>query len=121
MTTAAQPGRIPQWTTADRLRKARDHAGLSQADLADAMGVSRNSVSSYETGVVQPRRIVLNAWALTTGVPLSWLMTGDDNGGCAMSDSNTQPADLESPHPLLDVHYTNGWFVTEWPTIPIAA
>ena len=84
MTTATEPGQIPQWTMADRLRKARDHARLSQLELAEAIGVSRNSVSSYETGAVQPRRIVLNAWSLTTGVPLGWIVNGempsDDDG-----------------------------------------
>lgn len=123
MTTATRndAGQVPQWSVQDRLRKAREHAGLTQLELAESIGVARNSVSNYESGATKPRQIVLNQWSLATGVPLSWLQLGDDNDGCAMSDSNTQPADLESPPTLLDAHYTNGWFVTEWPTIPIAA
>lgn len=79
MTTASDPmtGPIPVWTISDRLRKAREHAGLSQAELADAIGVSRNSISNYESGHTTPRVIVLNAWALTTGVPRSWLERGE--------------------------------------------
>jgi transcriptional regulator with XRE-family HTH domain len=67
---------IPAWTRADRLRKAREHAGMQQQELADRIGISRNSVGNYEAGRTAPRRIVLNAWALATGVPMSWLETG---------------------------------------------
>lgn len=67
---------IPEWTVADRLRKAREHAGMKQSELAEEIGVSRNSISNYESSVVAPRRIVLNAWSRATKVPLAWLMTG---------------------------------------------
>lgn len=69
-------GVIPQWTVADRLRKARIAAGLEQAELARDIDVSRNTVSNYESGHVTPRRIVLRAWSLRTGVPLEWIETG---------------------------------------------
>jgi transcriptional regulator with XRE-family HTH domain len=70
-------GIIPEWTPADRLRKAREQSGLEQADLARDLGVSRNTVGNYEGGRVSPRRPVLVAWALRTGVQLSWLVTGE--------------------------------------------
>lgn len=85
MTELSVPGIVPQWTMADRLRKARETAGLEQDALAKELGVSRNTVSSYERGKVAPRRPVLIAWALRTGVPLAWLMHGVDGG--------PQPAD----------------------------
>lgn len=69
--------RIPQWTIADRLRKAREHVGLDQAEFAQAIGVSRATVSNNERGIVHPRKIVLNAWALRTTVPIEWLETGN--------------------------------------------
>ena len=37
-------GVVPMWTQADRLRKAREHAGLEQGEFALAIGVSRNTV-----------------------------------------------------------------------------
>lgn len=77
-------GHIPQWTIGDRLRKAREDSGLSQLELALAIGVSRNSVSNYEVGVVpNPRDIVINAWSRATGVPTSWLKgrTDGPDGG----------------------------------------
>jgi transcriptional regulator with XRE-family HTH domain len=81
-------GVIPQWTTADRLRKARELAGYEQASLALELGVAKNTVSNYERGTVRPRRPVLVAWAMATGVALDWL--------CPRQDSNLQPTDLRS-------------------------
>lgn len=103
MTTAlTQGGRIPEWTLGDRLRKAREEAGLEQQELAQMIGVARNTVSNAEKGKVNPRQIVLNQWSLATGVPLQWLQngetpTGGPGGGNfnmrARRDSNSQPSD----------------------------
>ena len=38
----------------NRLKQARAEAGLSQAQLADLVGVSRNTISSIETGQFNP-------------------------------------------------------------------
>ncbi len=38
----------------NRLKEARSHAGLSQTQLADMVGVSRNTISSIETGQFNP-------------------------------------------------------------------
>ncbi|MBP5618232.1 MAG: helix-turn-helix transcriptional regulator [Clostridia bacterium] len=38
----------------NRLKEARAAKGLSQAQLAEMVGVSRNTVSSIETGQFQP-------------------------------------------------------------------
>ncbi len=38
----------------NRLKEARCEAGLSQAQLAELIGVSRNTVSSIETGQFNP-------------------------------------------------------------------
>jgi len=35
VTNTVQETMIPTWTLADRLRKAREHAGLEQSELAD--------------------------------------------------------------------------------------
>ena len=78
MTEAPQPATVPQWTLGDRMRKAREHAGLKQTDLARDTGIGRSSIVNYETGRYAPSRPVLLSWALCTGVPLTWL-TGDDD------------------------------------------
>lgn len=43
----------------DNLRALRKARGLSQQQLASAMGLSRNQISSYESGKVEPRATVL--------------------------------------------------------------
>jgi transcriptional regulator with XRE-family HTH domain len=69
-----QEAAVPEWTLGDRMKKAREHAGLSQAELADKIGVSMSSVSRYEIDKTLPGRPVLLSWALCTGVDLDWLM-----------------------------------------------
>lgn len=93
-------GRIPVWTLGDKLRKARLDAGLDQRELAAELGIARNSVMTYESGKTAPRRPVLLAWAMRTGVSLDWL-TGetpgrpDGDAGWAPTGSNRQPADYK--------------------------
>lgn len=67
---------IPVWTLGDRLRKAREDAGLSQAELAALLEVSRNTIGNAELGERVPLPITMRAWSLATGVPLEWLRTG---------------------------------------------
>lgn len=75
MTTQAAWGAIPPDTLAVRLWRARNFAGMNQAELAEAIGASAKTVSRYEDGE-QTRRSVVMAWAMATGVNLEWLETG---------------------------------------------
>jgi transcriptional regulator with XRE-family HTH domain len=74
-----QPGSppVPQWDTADRLRKALRVAGIGVAEMADYLGVSRTSVSNWINGRVAPSVQTLRLWALRCGVPYPWLLGGD--------------------------------------------
>lgn len=98
-------GTIPNWTIQDRLRKARDHAGLSQGELADRVGITRTMAANVENGRTEPRPIVIRMWAMCTGVDAGWLETGesphpvDPDGGSELPrlDSNQQPSDMSSP------------------------
>lgn len=67
------------WTLGDRLAKARRMADLSVQDMADALGVSRNTVTNYERGHTDPARGVLIAYASVTGVPMWWIEGLDEN------------------------------------------
>jgi transcriptional regulator with XRE-family HTH domain len=80
MTEAPQPGAVPSWTLADRMRKAREYAGLKQTELAADIGIARSSITNYETGRKTPSRPVLLSWALRCGVPLTWLRYGTEDG-----------------------------------------
>jgi DNA-binding XRE family transcriptional regulator len=85
-------GTIPAWTLADRMRKSREHADLSQADLAADIGISRASVVNYESGRYQPSRPVTLSWALRTGVSFQWLCHGHD--GPHPPDSHNHDSDI---------------------------
>ncbi|MDO5633294.1 MAG: helix-turn-helix transcriptional regulator [Micrococcus sp.] len=92
---------IPQWTLGDRLRKAREMTGLSQAQFAKRIEVSVGTIGNYEAGRRAPRAIVIRAWALATGVPRPWLETGEApspsgdgaSSECTPRDLNPEPAD----------------------------
>ncbi|MBF4613258.1 helix-turn-helix domain-containing protein [Curtobacterium sp. VKM Ac-1376] len=105
MHPVGQPGFIPRWTTADRLRKAREASELEQQDMADRTGLSRTTVSNYERGAVKPRRAGMIAWSLATGVPLQWLLTGQTetenapgpDGGTEGDSDGVRSKGLEPP------------------------
>lgn len=74
-------GTIPEWTLGDRLRKAREHAGLNQMQMAKEIGIHRASVVNYEIGRTKPSRPVILSWALRCGVPFEWLSNGHVSPG----------------------------------------
>ena len=95
-------GVVPSWELQDRIARARRHAHLEQGELGELAGVSRKSISRYETGQSTPRRAALIAIAFATGVDLNWLENGETPAGnhpgggrkWAIRDSNPEPADL---------------------------
>jgi len=98
MSTATDFGRVPEWTLADRLLKARTLAGLGQAELALLLGVSRSSVVNYEMGHTTPTQARIRLWAERTRVNAGWLETGTPSGrpsdGLPRLDSNQKPPGL---------------------------
>lgn len=82
---------IPQWTLGDRIRKAREAAGLEQTDLADALYMSRAAVSAWENGHTKPNTRKLVVIADVCGVPASWLVSG------SISDTVINPVHREYP------------------------
>ena len=64
-------------TAQQRIRLARRHAALSQAQLAQAVGVQRSAVSHWEAPQGKnPSVKHLREVALATGVQFEWLATG---------------------------------------------
>ncbi|MGD9814605.1 MAG: helix-turn-helix transcriptional regulator [Hyphomonadaceae bacterium] len=63
-------------TLANRLKEARTHAGLTQAELADLVGVSRKTVNTVENGVFVPSALLALKLAAALGTKvekLFWL------------------------------------------------
>lgn len=67
----------PSWTLGDRIRKARSEAGMSQADLADALGVNPKTVARWEAGHTQPTLEDLDRTSDATNVDARWLVLGE--------------------------------------------
>ena len=93
---------VPQWTLGDRIRKAREFAGLDQDDIATALYMSRAAVSAWENGHSKPNPRKLEVIASKCAVPLSWLLTGSFEEG--NTDPNTRGdyalsefSDIDSP------------------------
>jgi len=90
--------RIPPRTLRTRLREAREWRGLDQADIAKELGIGRTTVSNYESGVTEPKMLVINAWAVVTDVEVDWLKTGIDpeetgpDNGSRLGESNSRPS-----------------------------
>jgi transcriptional regulator with XRE-family HTH domain len=100
MTSAYDQGTIPPIELRHRLRIAREAAGLEQSELADAIGVSRNTIGNIEKGKLKtpPRKIIINAWALACGVPVSWLINGAEPPAGPSGGAPTAPIPAdESP------------------------
>ena len=90
-------GHVPEWTVQDRLRKARESAGLEQAELAARIGVARTTIGNYERGITPPKRPLLLSWALATGVPSDWLESGKES-----PDGDGEPGGVVVRHQGLE-------------------
>lgn len=71
---------IPAEPVGDRIRAARQAAGLSQKQLAAMIGVDRSDVIRWEKNRVKPKQAYRLKIAGATGVPLAQLRH-DGRGG----------------------------------------
>ena len=82
------------------MRIALRHAGVGVQEMADYLGVGRNTVSTWINDRITPSRQTVMLWAMRCGVPVIWLETGQapaepgpDGGSYTTRDSNPEPAD----------------------------
>jgi transcriptional regulator with XRE-family HTH domain len=103
MTNSPAEGNVPQFDMADRLRKALRVADLGVQDIADYLGVSRNTVGAWINGRTVPSKGSLMLWAMRTGVPFEWLRTGESpNQGVPGEGLVEAAASSRSVLPRLD-------------------
>ena len=67
---------IPTWTLGHRLRRAREHGGFTQEQLAHKIGVGLRAVKEGEADKNPPAYWKMLAWATACGVDPEWLETG---------------------------------------------
>lgn len=100
----------------DRLRELRDHAGLSQADLAKALDVDTSLISRWEKGTREPSLSQLMAIARVLGVTLDYLLHGRLEAHFQFRSKKTLAAEKKSAieHALVDaemqLHYLDACY-----------
>lgn len=67
-------------TLGSRIRYARNNAGLTQQALADALGIQRVNISTWENGITNPETARIPQLAELLGVSESWMLSrsGED-------------------------------------------
>lgn len=73
MSETATAQRVPAWDLADRMRKSLREADIGVQEMADYLGVGRNTVSTWINGRITPGRPVLRLWSMRCGVSYEWL------------------------------------------------
>lgn len=63
-------------TFADRLQAAREQAGMTQAQLSEAVGISRPQIANLESGRGDASVPLLIGLSGTLHVSIDWLLTG---------------------------------------------
>ena len=58
------------------MRLALDHAGVSIEEMADVLGVTRQTVGRWLHGHGNPKAGNLRLWAIRCGVSFRWLVDG---------------------------------------------
>ena len=61
-------------TFGQKLKKARDDSGMSQAEVAQKVGVSQQNLSKYERGILEPNIETLGKLCDLYCVSADWLI-----------------------------------------------
>jgi transcriptional regulator with XRE-family HTH domain len=87
----------------NRIRAAREYAGLSRSDLARRLGYSAETIARYERGYGNkpPRDLVLVAIADECRVPHWFILDGFDAAPAATVDDDGGTEDLVHGVPAL--------------------
>lgn len=72
----------------DRIKDARKDRSLSQVDLAKLVGVTQPAVANWESGIHDPRRLMLAKIADALNVSADWLASG----ARSLVEADTHPA-----------------------------
>ena len=93
----------PDWTFGERIRKARRHLGLSQADMAERLGVGRKAYAAWEAEINGPGTKLVplcDRLAEMTFWPREWFIGWDDKTPPPNGEGvpgNARPEGLEPP------------------------
>ena len=118
MTQSIGTAGIPEFDTADRMRKSLRESGIGVQEIATYFDVSRNTVGNWINGRIEPSVQTLRLWAMRTNVPFKWLQTGESPrpGGPDGGDGLADVTSLEAPNSKKP-----SWFISQVATLAAAA
>lgn len=79
---------------ADRIKTLREKSGMTQAQLAKRLCVSRNAVNSWEMSLSTPSSIYLVELSRIFGVSTDYLLSLDDGLKIDISELNEQQQEI---------------------------
>lgn len=93
----------------DRLFDLRRQAGLSQEELANLLGLTRQAVQKWEAGTSRPDMDNLSALASYFHVSLDYLVTGREDAGSPPPPEHTPAVPPHSTTTVIHHYYHEGW------------
>lgn len=123
---ASEMGGWKMRTIGERIREARRSAGMTQAELAERLGVSYQHIGQWERGLREPRwrslQKLATALKVTFCVPPEGNSTGaeeillqlDDDGVAKQAWKTEIYFDSEAERDEFDRKLTEGWCPLEW-------
>src|SRR5690606_25836784 len=95
----------PSSRLASRIRAAREAANITQADLADELGIPRSAIVQIENGNRKVSSLELGRIAFLTGRDLGDFLQADFDEKAALSilfRTKTEPHGCTVPRPVLE-------------------
>lgn len=93
----------------EKLHTLRKQKGITQAELAEIMDVSRQAVSRWEAGVVTPSIENLKRLSSLYGVPLDYLLNEEEDDSSQSQNEGTSDLDAGlGIHLQEDTSFENG-------------
>ena len=96
----------------ERIIQARKQAGLTQEQLGEKLGVSRQAVSKWESGQANPDVTYIMEICRLFGLSADWLLFGKDTSQIA-SETNQPPQNLKTYCLFLNHNDEFSWTVAE--------
>jgi transcriptional regulator with XRE-family HTH domain len=92
-------------TFGDRVAGAREHAGMTQTQLAKRLGIKKATLRAWEEDLSEPRANKLAMLAGLVNVSIVWLLTGEGDG---MPGPPDIPSDRELADIVAELHAIRG-------------
>ena len=84
----------PEYDFGIRLKELRERSHMTQKDVADRLGVHKNTVSNYENNILTPSVDVLIKLALLFNTSTDYILGLDKRNSVALSGSKPEHQDI---------------------------